>query len=81
MNEYETIRYSVTDEPAPRFRSPTPWMQLAAARAERRASSLPRIQLRGDRRMLRALRAAEMAAWERPQRSLFRLRAADARSV
>lgn len=81
MNEHETIRYRTTDETVPRLRLVTPWMQLAAARAERRASSLPRIQLRGDRRMLRALRAAEMAAWERPQRSLFRLRAADAHGV
>jgi hypothetical protein len=78
MNEHETSRYRTADQTVQRPGSVAPAMQLAAARAGRRPSSFPRIQLRGDRRMLRALRAAEMAAWERPPRSLFRLRAADA---
>ena len=52
----------------------SPWLQLAALRQSRRRPRFPRLQLRGDRRMLRALRAAEMEAWENPGRNLFQTR-------
>lgn len=50
------------------FNDLAPWEQVATLQQQRRsvpppAPVAPRLQLRGDRAFLRALRAAEMTAW------------------